>query len=333
MKDLLMITRRRLAALAGSLAVAPLYGASTSSAQAWPAKPVRLIVPFAAGGANDPIARLVTSRLSEIWGQPVVIENKPGAGGSIGAEFVARSEPDGYTILLMGEVPFAVNQFLYPTKHYDPLGDFAPAVRIVLSPNVMVVPNSSPAKTVTEFIAHAKSRAGKVNFASSGTGTSVHLSGELFKRMTGIEMTHIPYRGGAPALTDIIAGRVDVMFGVSGVTLPHVQSGVMRGLGVTTLRRLPQASALPTVAEAGVPGFDVSAPFAFYLPAATPPDIIKKINADTVAVLHEPAVKSKLEGLGLLVESSTPEGLRAQLKSEADRWGSVIKDAKIKAAD
>jgi tripartite-type tricarboxylate transporter receptor subunit TctC len=325
-----MITRRQFAACAGGLAAASIFGARSSRAQAWPGKPVRLIVPFAAGGANDPIARLVTNRLSEIWRQPVVIENKPGAGGSIGAEFVARSEPDGYTVLLMGEVPFAVNQFLYATKHYDPLADFVPVVRIVLSPNVMVVPNASPAKTVSEFIAYAKSRPGKLNFASSGVGTSVHLSGELFKRMTGIEMTHVPYRGGAPALTDIIAGRVDVMFGVSGVTLPHVQHGAMRGLGVTTLQRMPQMPNLPTVAEAGVPGFDVSAPFAFYVPAATPRDVIKKLNADTVAVLNEPAIRSKLEALGLLVEDSTPEGLRTQLEAEAKRWGAVIKDAKIK---
>jgi tripartite-type tricarboxylate transporter receptor subunit TctC len=160
-------------------------------------------------------------------------------------------------------------------------------------------------------------------------GTSVHLSGELFKRMTGIEMTHVPYRGGAPALSDIIAGRVDVMFGVSGVTLPHVQHGAMRGLGVTTVQRMPQMPNLPTVAEAGVPGFDVSAPFAFYVPAATPRDVIKKLNADTVAVLNEPAIRSKLEALGLLVEVSTPEGLRTQLEAEAKRWGAVIKDAKI----
>lgn len=328
-----MISRRSFSILAASFALAHTRETLAQQGQAWPTKPIRLIIPFAAGGANDQIARIVTNRLSEFWGQPIVLENKPGAAGSVGAQLVARSDPDGYTVLLMGEVNFAVNPFLYQTKLYDPLADLTPVVRLALSPNIMVVPKSSPAQTVTDFIAYAKSKAGQINFGSSGTGTSVHLSGELFKRLTGIEMTHVPFRGGAPALTEIMAGRIDVMFGIGGTTLPHVQQGTMRALAVTSATRMPQAPQIPTIAESGVPEFDVSAPFALYVPSATPTAIAKKINTDTVAVLGEPAIKPRLEALGLLVEASTLEGLSDQLKADIKRWSAIIKDAGIKASD
>ncbi len=327
-----MITRRRLAMVAAGSALA-CVGAGSASAQSWPAKFVRLVVPFAAGGANDPIARIVTARFSEIWGQQVVIENKPGAGGNIGTEMVARSEPDGHTILLLGTVPFVVNQFLYRTVNYDPFADFAPVARICLSPNIMVVPNSSPATSVSEFIAHAKANRGRINFASSGTGTTVHLAGELFKRMAGIEMTHVPYRGGAPAMTDTIAGRIDVMFAVGGVALPQVRAGTVRALAVTTAEPLPMAPDLVTVAQAGVPGFEVAAPFALVVPARTPLEIVKKIAADAVSVLAEPAIRPKFEQLGFVVASSTPAQLTAHLKFEAERWGALIKEAGIRAPD
>jgi tripartite-type tricarboxylate transporter receptor subunit TctC len=259
----------------------------------------------------------------------MVIENKGGAGSNIGAEAVARSDPDGYTILI-GSLPMAVNRFLYPSLSYDPITDFAPVTLICLYPNLMVVPNSSPAKSVAEFIAHAKANRGKITFASSGTGTSTHLSGELFKRMTGIEMTHVPYRGVALALNDVIPGRIDVMFNTIGGVLQQARAGQVRGLAVTTAKRFPTATEFPTVVEAGVPGFDVSAWYAFFAPAKTPPEIVRKLHADTVAVLADPAVKNALEQVGVAVVGSTPEELGKHLRAETDLWGPVIRAAGIK---
>jgi tripartite-type tricarboxylate transporter receptor subunit TctC len=258
----------------------------------------------------------------------MVIENKGGAGSNIGAEAVARSEPDGYTVLI-GSLPLAVNRYLYSSLNYDPLTDFAPVTLICIYPNLMVVPNSSPAKSVPEFIAHAKANPGKITFASSGTGTSTHLSGELFKRMTGIEMTHVPYRGVALALNDVIPGRVDVMFNTMAGVLQQARSGQLRGLAVTTPKRFPTAPEFPTVADT-VPGFDVSSWYAFLVPVKAPAEVVKKLHADTVAILREPAIKSKLEQVGVMAIGSTPAELAAQLKSETEMWGPVIKAAGIK---
>jgi tripartite-type tricarboxylate transporter receptor subunit TctC len=328
-----MVTRRRLAGLLTASALAPVLTegpawAQASPLQSWPNRFVRLVVPFPAGGGTDAVARILAERLSELWGQQMVIENKGGAGSNIGAEAVARADPDGYTVLV-GSLPLAVNRYLYPSLAYDPIIDFAPVTLICLYPNLMVVPNSSPAKSVKEFIAHAKANSGKITFASSGTGTSTHLSGELFKRMTGIEMTHVPYRGVALALNDVIPGRVDVMFNTMAGVLQQVRAGQLRGLAVTTPERFPTAPEFPTVAET-VPGFDVSSWYALFVPAKTPVGIVKKLHADTVAVLAEPAVKNKLERVGVMVVGSTPEQLAAQLKSETELWGPVIKAAGIK---
>ena len=247
-----MITRRRLAGLAAASALAPALTAGAAHAQAWPRRFVKLVVPFPPGGGTDGVARILANRLSEVWGQQMVIENKGGAGSNIGAETVARAEPDGYTMLI-GSLPLAVNRFLYPSLNYDPIADFAPVSLICLYPNLMVVPNSSPAKSVMEFVAHAKANRGKITFASSGTGTSTHLSGELFKRMTDIEMTHVPYRGVALALNDVIPGRVDVMFNTMAGVLQQARTGQLRGLAVTTAKRFPTAPEFPSVAEAGCP--------------------------------------------------------------------------------
>jgi tripartite-type tricarboxylate transporter receptor subunit TctC len=323
-----MITRRKLAGLCAAAVFAPALIRS-ASAQDWPNRYVRLIVPFPAGGGTDGVARIVANRLSEVWGQQMVIENKGGAGSNIGAEAVARADPDGYTVLI-GSLPLAVNRHIYPSLNYDAINDFAPVTLICLYPNLMVVANSSPAKSVAEFVAHAKANRGKITFASSGTGTSTHLSGELFKRMTGIEMTHVPYRGVAPALNDVIPGRVDVMFNTIGGVLQQVRAGQLRGLAVTTAKRFPTAMEFPTVIEEGVPGFDVSSWYAFFVPARTPPAIVRKLHADTVAILAEPAVKAKLEQLGVAVIGSTPEELARHLKAETDLWGPVIKAAGIK---
>jgi tripartite-type tricarboxylate transporter receptor subunit TctC len=325
-----MITRRHAIGYLGSAALTPgLVGrVFAQTVPAWPTRIVRLIVPFAPGGSTDAMARIIAHRLSEIWGQQMVVENRGGGASNIGHEAVVRSEPDGYTVLI-ASLPLAVNRYLFRALTYDPIADLAPVTLICRYPNVMTVPNSSPAKSVMEFIAYAKANRGKVTFASSGNGTSVHLSGELFKRSAGIEMTHVPYRGGGPAINDLIPGRVDVMFNTIGTALPLVRGGQLRGLAVTTAERFRTAPDLPTIAEAGVPGFDVSSWFAFFVPANTPPAIVGKIHADTAAVLAEPTIKERMEKLGVAPGSSTPAELAAHLKSETDKWGPVIMQAGI----
>lgn len=324
-----MIHRRHLLAGAAAALAAPSLISSRAFAAGFPTKGVRIIVAFAPGGATDVIARVVGQRLSEVWNQPVVIENKPGAGGNIGAEAAANADPDGYTIFIVGPGQ-AINKFMYASLNYDPIADFAPVTHLVLQPNIMAVPLSSPAKTVQEFIDYCKANPGKVSYASSGNGTSLHLCGELFKRMTGVQMQHVPYRGSGPALNDFLPGRVDVIFDNVSSILPHVMSGGARGLAATTAKRIPAAPKLPTMIEAGVPGFDVSSWFAFFAPAKTPKDVIAKINADTNEALKNAVVKGKLEELGCEIVGSTPEALAKHLKSEMDKWGPVIKDAKIR---
>jgi tripartite-type tricarboxylate transporter receptor subunit TctC len=328
-----MITRRRLVGLAAASALAPTVSPRIARAQQpWPNRIVKLVAPFPPGGGTDVVARILTNRLSEVWGQQVVVENKPGAGGNFGAEQVARADPDGYTILIAA-LPMAVNRFLFKSLGYDSITDFAPVIMICQFPNLLVVPNSSPAKTVQELIAHGKANSGKLTFASSGVGTSPHLSGELFKRMAGFEMTHIPYRGVAPALSDVIPGRVDMMFNTAAGVLQQARAGQVRGLAVSTVKRFPTAMEFPTVAESGLPGFDVTSWYAFFAPIKTPADVVRKIHADTAAILAEPAIKARLEQVGVEVVASTPQQLGARLKAETEQWGPIIKGAGIKMQD
>ncbi|VIO80837.1 Bug family tripartite tricarboxylate transporter substrate binding protein [Bradyrhizobium ivorense] len=322
-----MLTRRHLVGLA--VIAAPAILSSRARAADWPAKPVRIVVPFTPGGSTDITARLVGNRLQEVWGQTIVIENKPGAGGNIAADLVAHSAADGYTIFIVGP-GMATNPFLYPSLSYDPVNDFAPVTMLITQPNLMCVPNSSPATSVKAFIAHCNDNRGKVTYASSGNGTTLHLSGELFKRLANVEMTHIPYRGGAPAINDLIPGRVDVIFDNMPTILSHVQAGHVRALAVTTRQRVAVVGEIPTLDESGVPGFDVFSWFAFFVPAKTPPEVIAKINADTNAALVHPPVKTRFEQLGANPKGSTPAELAAFLKSETDKWGPVIRDARIK---
>jgi tripartite-type tricarboxylate transporter receptor subunit TctC len=326
-----MINRRRLIATTTAAVLAPAL-ATRVQAQTWPNRFVRLIVPFPPGGGTDVVARIVTNRLSEVWGQQFVIENKPGAGSNIGIETAARAEPDGYTVLI-GALPLVVNRFIYPSLGYNALTDFAPVTMICRYPNLLVVPNSSPAKSVRELIAHGKANNGKLTFASSGIGTSPHLSGELFKRMAGFEMTHVPYRGVAPALNDVIPGRVDMMFNTAGGVLQQARAGQVRGLAVSTAQRFSTAMEFPTVVESGLPGFDVSSWYAFLLPVKTPAALVKKLHDDTIAILAEPAVKKRLEDVGVEVVGSTPEHLAAQMRAETELWGPVIKAAGIKSEE
>jgi tripartite-type tricarboxylate transporter receptor subunit TctC len=324
-----MLNRRHFVGLTAAAIAAPSIVSSHVQSGDWPAKPVRVVVPFTPGGSTDITARLVSNRLQEVWGQSVVVENKPGAGGNIAADLVAHSDADGYTILITGP-GLATNPFLYPSLSYDPVGDFAPVTMLITQPNLMCVPNSSPAKSVREFIAFCNDNRGKVTYASSGNGTTLHLSGELFKRMANVEMTHIPYRGGAPAINDLIPGRVDVIFDNMPSILSHVKGGSLRGLAVTTNERVAATPEIPTIAESGVPGFDVFSWFGFFVPAKTPPEVIARINADTNAALAHAPVKSRFEELGANPKGSTPAELAAFLQSEIDKWGPVIREAKIR---
>jgi tripartite-type tricarboxylate transporter receptor subunit TctC len=329
-----MITRRDLIAIATTSTAMPGWltqraHGQTPHTQAWPTRFIRMVVPFPPGGGTDSVGRIVAARLSEMWGQQVVIENRGGAGSNLGSEAVARADPDGYTILF-ASLPLAINRFVYSSLSYDPVADFAPITLMCRFPNLMAVPNSSPAKSVGEFIAHAKQNPG-LTFASSGIGTSPHLCGELFKRMANLEMTHVPYRGAGPALNDLIPGRVDMMFNTMGAMLPHARSGQVRALAVSTGQRFATVPDIPTVAESGLPGFDVSAWYALFAPAKTPRDIVARMNADTVAALADAGVKKKLEDLGLEVVGSTPDELGTMFQAEMAKWGPVIKAANITA--
>ncbi|BAT59870.1 tripartite tricarboxylate transporter family receptor [Variibacter gotjawalensis] len=322
-----MITRRGVVAGAVGSLLVPAATSRLSAQQNWPSRYVRLVVPFPPGGGTDAVGRILATRLSEMWGQQVVIENRGGAGSNIGTEVVARSEPDGYTILF-SSIGFAINRFIYPTIPFDPVADFAPITLIATFPNVLAVPNSSSAKSVADVVALAKASPGKLTYATSGIGSSPHLTSELFCRTAGITMTHVPYRGAGPALTDFIAGRIDMMFNTAGAMLPQIRTGQMRGLAVSGRERLPSAPELPTVAEA-LPGFDVSAWYALFAPAATPRPIVERLSTDAMAVLREPFVRQRLEELGLVVVGSSGRGLAEHLRAEMDRWGPVIRDAKI----
>jgi tripartite-type tricarboxylate transporter receptor subunit TctC len=325
------LSRRRFVHLAAGAAALPVLARMASGQtfnQAWPTRFVRMVVPFAPGGGGDALARPLAHRLSEVWGQQVVIENRGGAGGNVGAQAAAQSAPDGYTILLAGGTNLAINPFLYPGS-YNPAADLAPVTLVTTIPNLMMAPNSLSVQSVAEFIAYAKRNPGKVTFASTGIGASPHLSGELFKRMAGIEMIHVPYRGAGPAMNDLIPGRVDTMFSnLPGVISLH-RNGTIRGLAVTTAQRSPAAPEIPAIAET-VPDYDVYGWWAVLVPARTPQEIVARLHSDTVAALEHPSVKQRYEAIGAPVTTSTPAELAARLVAEADKWGPIIRDAGIK---
>jgi tripartite-type tricarboxylate transporter receptor subunit TctC len=322
-----MITRRHLIATTGAALVAPTL-AGPAPAQAYPNRFVRLIVPLAAGGPTDVAARLMADPLSRKWGQQVVIENRPGGGTNVAAEMVAKASPDGHTVFYATS-SLAVAPSLSRTLGYDPIGDFAPVTHLFNFPFYMFVPVSSPAKTVKEFIAHVKANRGKITMASPGTGSAPHLTAELFKTMAGIEMTHVPYRGASLVLNDLIPGRVDVYF-ASGSLLDNSRAGQIRVLGVTSPKRDPAAPEVPTIAEAGLPGFEVNSWQGLFVPAKTPADVVKKIHADAVAALGDATVQDKLKQIGYVAVGSTPDELARMLKSETQKWAAVVKNARLK---
>ena len=314
------------AGLAASLALPALARAQS----AWPqGRNIRLVVPFAAGGATDIIARIMADKLGQMWNCSIVVDNKGGAGGNIGTEAAARAEPNGETFLLVS-VGLATNPYLYPKLGYDPVGDFAPVSLVAMVPNMLIAGKHLPVTSTAELIAYGKANPGKLTYASSGVGTSIHLSGELFKKLTGVELTHVPYRGSAPAIQDIMGGRVDVMFDNITSSLAQVRGGTLNGLAITTAKRSPFAPELPPVAEA-VPGYDVSSWFAFFAPKKTPPEMVARMAADTKIALTDPLVKSRLDALAAESVGSTPAELAAFLAKESETWGKLIKEQGIRA--
>ena len=318
-----MLTRRHLIALSAAQAVAPGILVPARAATDFPNRTVHMIVPVAAGGPTDIVARMLADKLSKAWGQQVVVENKGGAGTNIGNEYVARSEGDGYTILF-ATASLAVNKSLYRSLSYDPVGDFAPVSLVTKLAYYMFVPNSSPAHSLKEFIDHVKAKPGKLTMASPGTGSAPYLAEMLFLQMADLKMTHVPYRGANPAFADLIPGRIDCYFG-SGTLLSYSRTGQVRVLATTGSKRDPAAPDVPTIAEGGVPGYDVTAWQALFVPAKTPRDVVSKISADTNTVLADIAVKEKLAKTGYIAGGSTPAELKHLLKSEIAKWGAVIK--------
>jgi tripartite-type tricarboxylate transporter receptor subunit TctC len=293
----------------------------------YPTRPVRFVVGYPAGGSTDIIARLIGQRLSDRLGQQFVIENKPGAGNNIGTETVVKADPDGYTVLLVNPANF-INASLYTKLNFNFIRDIAPVASFLRVPNVMTVAKEVPAKTVAEFIDYVKANPGKVNLASSGNGTSVHLSGEMFMAMTGAKMLHVPYRGAAPATTDLLGNRVQVMFDNMPSIIGHIRGGALRALAVTTATRSPELPEVPTVAET-IPGYEASALFGMGAPAKTPPEIIEKLNREINEVMAEPEIKKRLTELGGEPLIATPQAFGAMIAAETEKWEKVVKYAGI----
>jgi len=304
--------------------------ASFAHAQAYPAKPIRVVVPFPPGGATDILARAAGQKLTETLGQPVIIDNRPGAGGNIGSELVAKSGNDGYT-LLMGTVgTHAINASLYAKMPYDHVKDFVPIVLVAGVPNVLVVHPSVPANSVQELIAYGRANPGKLNFASSGSGTSIHLAGELFKVMTGVQMTHVPYKGSAPAVSDLLGGQVQLMFDNLPSALPHIKGGKLKALAVTSMARAPALPDIPTVSESGVPGFEASSWFGLLAPAGTPRDVVTRINGEVAKWLASADGKEKLAAVGANAAGGSPEDFAKHIAAETAKWAKVVKESGAK---
>ena len=296
-----------------------------ASAQTYPDRPIRVIVPFPAGGGGDTLARLVMNKVGELLGATVVIDNRAGAGGNIGTEAAARAEPDGYTLAYGTNGTHAINHTLYKRTGFDPINDFAPISRLTQIALILVVHPGVPAANVTELLTYLKANAGKVNLASAGNGTSSHLAGELFKSVTGVNIVHVPYRGGALAMTDLIAGQVQMMIEVMPNAYPQVEGGKLRGLAVTTAKRWPTAPAIPTFAEAGVANFEVTAWDALFAPRGTPKPVIEKLNAAVRRALDDVQLRAALLARGAEPLASSPEELARHVASEVERWGKVVR--------
>jgi tripartite-type tricarboxylate transporter receptor subunit TctC len=297
----------------------------------YPVRPIHFVVPYPAGGPLDAVARLLGQRVSERVKQPVIVENKPGAGGNIGADFVAKSPADGYTILMGAVATHAINPTLYASIPYDAEKDFKPVTQLASTPNVLVVNPSLPVHDVREFIAYAKANPGKLNFGSGSTGSAGHLAGELFKSMAGVEMTHIPYKGAAPAMNDLIAGQINLMFDNLASSLAQVKAGKIRALAVTTATRSPLAPELRTIAESGLPGFDINTWFGLFVPAGTPLEVVEVLHDEFNRALSDPGIRDKMLAIGAEPVGSTPAQFAAYIHSESAKYARIIKASGAKA--
>jgi tripartite-type tricarboxylate transporter receptor subunit TctC len=310
---------------------AVLLAVASASAAAFPDKPVRFVVGFTPGGPSDILARAVGQKLAERWGQQVVIENRPGAGGNLAAEAVAKSAPDGYTWLLGNNSILATNQSLYRKLPYDPVKDFAPVALVAVQPNILVVHPEVPAKSVSDLIRLARQSPGKLNYASSGAGAAAHLAGELFKTLAGVDIVHVPYKGAQPALTDVLAGQVQLMFATSASVIPYLKTGRLRALAVTSAQRSPSVPELPTVSEAGLAGFEATTWHGVVVPSATPRALIERINQDTNSVLKDKDLSERLAGLGAEVLTGTPRDFADYIAREIPKWSKVVRDSGARA--
>ena len=310
------------------LSIVALAGIPFAQAQ-YPGKPVRLIVPFPPGGGTDTLARIVGQKLGETLGQQVIIDNRPGAGTNIGAEIAARSAPDGYTVL-MGNISHAINVTLYSKLSYDLAKDFAPVSLLASTPNILVVHPSVPVKSVKELVALAKARPGQLDYASSGSGSSAHLAGELFLNMTGVKMTHVPYKGGGPAVIALVGGQCSVGFATTPSVVAHVKSGKMRGLAVTSAQRSPSTPELPTLNEAGVKGYEAGTWYGFLVPTGTSKEIIARLHAESIKLLKQSDVRQRLDNAGFEAIGNTPEEFGAYIRSEIEKWGKVVRTAGVR---
>ncbi len=313
-----------------TLALAALVFAGAAAGQAYPSKPIRIIVPFAAGGTSDILARFIGPKLTEAWGQPVIIENRTGANGNVAAEYVSRSAPDGYTVMLGDIGALSIAPSVYPTLPFDPVKDFSPVIMVSYSPHILAVHPSVPVTNVKELIAYAKARPGQLNFAISGTGGAPHLAGIEFQQRTGVDWTYIPYKGGSQAVLDVVAGQANVLFNGMLATYPSVKGGKLKALAVSSARRVASAPDLPTVAEQGLPGFETGSFQGVVAAAGTPRDIVAKLNAELTRILNTQDMKDKLAAQGTEVRADTPESFANFIRDEKARWAKVVKESGAK---
>jgi tripartite-type tricarboxylate transporter receptor subunit TctC len=313
-----------------ALATALLAFPAATPAQQYPAKPIRIIVPFPAGGIADLFGRVIGQKFNEAWGQSAVVDNRPGAGGNIGADLVAKSPPDGYTLVTGSIGTHAVNVSLFSKLPYDPVRDFAPVSLIMEAEGLLVVHPSLPVKSVRELVALAKARPGQLSYASAGHGTASHLSGELFKSMAKVDMVHVPYKGNVPAITDLLTGQTSLLFATMPTVLPQVQAGRLKALAVTSSSRSPAAPELPTIAEAALPGYSVTNWIGIFAPAGTPRDIVQKLNGEIIRTMQAPDIQKRLVNEGAKFTAATPDQFGVFVKAEMAKWAKVVKEAGIR---
>jgi tripartite-type tricarboxylate transporter receptor subunit TctC len=304
-------------------------GANAALAQTFPDHPIKIVVPYPAGGVTDTLGRLIAKGLEEAWGQPAIVENRAGAAGNIGTTFVAKAAPDGYTLLVNSGPTMVISQSLFGNLQYDPMKDLAPVTQAVLLPNILVARPTLPAKSVNELIALLKANPGKFNFASAGAGTVGHMAGELFKEMAGVDIVHVPYKGAAPAMADLLGGRVDIFFDTIASALPHVEAGKLRVLGISSAKGSPLLPDVPTIAQAGLPGFDANPSFGVFAPAGTPKSLIDRISKEIGRVLNEPDARKRLQGIGMEIAAGSPEEFGSYMRDQSAKWAKLIHDAKI----